>query len=241
MRLLREAGVDGILVGEILMRSSDPSFKDKGATGDMTWIKICGITNIEDGLKAASLGADALGFIFAPSPRRVEPAMVRAIVQSLSTSVLKVGVFLNHPLPEVQEIAAYCNLNGLQFHGEESPDYCQKFSQQVIKTIRIKDLESLKDMAKYPNVSILLDTCSPTQGGGTGTPFPWEIALKAKEERDFILSGGLSPLNVGEAIKKVRPMGVDVCSGVETIPGKKDPLKMAEFIKEVRKADEHTR
>ena len=207
----------------------------------MTWIKICGITNIEDGLKAASLGADSLGFIFAPSPRRVEPATVRAIVQNLSTSVFKVGVFLNHPLSEVKEIAAYCNLNGLQFHGEESPDYCQKFSQQVIKTIRIKDLESLKDMAKYPNVSILLDTWSPTQGGGTGTPFPWEIALKAKGERDFILSGGLSPLNVGEAIKKVRPMGVDVCSGVEAVPGKKDPLKMAEFIKEVRQADEYTK
>jgi len=207
----------------------------------MTWIKICGITNIEDGLKAASLGADSLGFIFAPSPRRVEPATVRAIVQTLSTSVFKVGVFLNHPLSEVKEIAAYCNLNGLQFHGEESLDYCQKFSQQVIKTIRIKDLESLKDMAKYPNVSILLDTWSPTQGGGTGTPFPWEIASKAKGKRDFILSGGLSPLNVGEAIKKVRPMGVDVCSGVEAVPGKKDPLKMAEFIKEVRQADEDTK
>jgi phosphoribosylanthranilate isomerase len=207
----------------------------------MTWIKICGITNIEDGLKAASLGADSLGFIFAPSPRRVEPATVRAIVQTLSTSVFKVGVFLNHPLSEVKEIAAYCNLNGLQFHGEESPDYCQKFSQQVIKTIRIKDLESLKDMAKYPNVSILLDTWSSTQGGGTGIPFPWEIASKAKGKRDFILSGGLSPLNVGEAIKKVRPMGVDVCSGVEAVPGKKDPLKMAEFIKEVRQADEDTK
>jgi len=207
----------------------------------MTWIKICGITNIEDGLKAASLGADSLGFIFAPSPRRVEPATVRAIVQTLSTSVFKVGVFLNHPLSEVKEIAAYCNLNGLQFHGEESPEYCQSFSQQVIKTIRIKDLESLKDMAKYPNVSILLDTWSSTQGGGTGIPFPWEIASKAKGKRDFILSGGLSPLNVGEAIKKVRPMGVDVCSGVEAVPGKKDPLKMAEFIKEVRQADEDTK
>ena len=207
----------------------------------MTWIKICGITNIEDGLKAASLGTDALGFIFAASPRRVEPAAVRAIVQTLPTSIFKVGVFLNHPLHKVQEIAAYCNLNGLQFHGEESPDYCQKFSQEVIKTIRIKDIESLKDMAKYPNVSILLDTYSPTQGGGTGTTFPWEIAIKAKNERNFILSGGLTPLNVGEAIKKIRPMGVDVCSGVETSPGKKDPLKMTEFIKEVRKADEHTR
>jgi phosphoribosylanthranilate isomerase len=206
----------------------------------MTWIKICGITNLEDALKAASLGIDALGFIFAPSPRKVEPATVREIIQSLPTAVLKVGVFLNHFISDVEEIAVYCNLSSLQFHGEESPDYCQKFSQQVIKTIHIRGVESLKDMAKYPNVSILLDTYSPTQGGGTGTPFPWEIALKAKEERDFILSGGLNPLNVGEAVKKIRPMGVDVCSGVETVPGKKDPAKLFEFVKEVRKTDEHT-
>lgn len=206
----------------------------------MTWIKICGITNIEDGLRAASLGVDALGFIFAPSPRKVDPAIVRAIIQNLPTTLFKVGVFFNHPLSEVQETAAYCNLNGLQLHGEESPDYCQAFSQQVIKTIRIRDLESLKEMAKYPNVSILLDTWSPTKGGGTGTPFPWEIALKAKEKGDFILSGGLNPSNVANAVKKIGPMGVDVCSGVEMTPGKKDPLKMAEFIKEVRKADEHT-
>ncbi|MGD0919255.1 MAG: phosphoribosylanthranilate isomerase [Thermodesulfobacteriota bacterium] len=206
----------------------------------MTWIKICGITNIEDALRAASLGVDALGFIFAPSPRKVDPATVRAIIQNLPTTLFKVGVFSNHPLSEVQETAAYCNLNGLQLHGEESPDYCQAFSQQVIKTIRIKDLESLKDMAKYPNVSILLDTWSPTKGGGTGTPFPWEIALKAKGKRDFILSGGLNPSNVADAVKKIGPMGVDVCSGVETMPGKKEPSKMAEFIKEVRKADEVT-
>ena len=207
----------------------------------MTWIKICGITNIEDAMKAATLGADSLGFIFAPSPRRVEPATVRAIIQDLPSSIFKVGVFLNHPLSEVKEIAVYCNLDGLQLHGEEPLYYCQKFSQQVIKSIRIRDMESLKDMAKYPNVPILLDTWSPKQGGGTGTPFPWEIALKAKKERDFILSGGLNPANVGEAIRKVKPMGVDVSSGVEAAPGKKDPLKMAEFIKEVRQADEHTR
>jgi phosphoribosylanthranilate isomerase len=126
-------------------------------------------------------------------------------------------------------------------HGEEPLDYCQQFSQQVIKSIRIRDMESLKDMAKYPNISILLDTWSPTQGGGTGISFPLEIALKARKERDFILSGGLNPANVGNVIRTVRPLGVDVSSGVEAAPGKKDPLKMAEFIKEVRQADEHTR
>jgi len=206
----------------------------------MTWIKICGITNIEDALNAASLGADALGFILAPSLRRVNPTTVRGMVRSLPASLLKIGVFLNQVLSEVREIAEYCHLDGLQFHGEESPEYCQKFSQRVIKTIRIKGLESLKDMDRFRNVWILLDTYNPLKGGGTGIQFPWEVASKAKEERDFILAGGLNPSNVGEAIKKVRPVGVDVCSGVEATSGKKDLSRMIDFVKEVRKADENT-
>jgi phosphoribosylanthranilate isomerase len=207
----------------------------------MTWIKICGITHIEDAKKAASLGVDALGFIFAPGLRRVEPDVAKKIILALPKTLLKVGVFVNEAPEEVQRVAEYCGLNVLQFHGEESPEYCQKFSLPVIKAIRIKDLESLKDMAKYPHASILLDTYHSAKAGGTGTPFSWEIALKAKGERDFILSGGLSPSNVGEAIRKVRPMGVDVCSGVEVTPGKKDLLKMKDFIKETRKADEQDR
>jgi phosphoribosylanthranilate isomerase len=206
----------------------------------MIWIKICGITNIEDGLGAASLGVDALGFIFAPSPRRVEPNVAKKIILPLPNSLLKVGVFVNEDTEEVLRVAEYCSLNALQFHGEESPEYCQKFSLPVIKAIRVKDLESLKDMIKYPHASILLDTYHSMLFGGTGNSFPWEIALKAKEERDFIFSGGLTPSNVGDAIKKVRPLGVDVCSGVEANPGKKDVLKMIDFVKEARKADEKT-
>ncbi len=206
----------------------------------MTWIKICGITNIEDGLKAASLGVDALGFIFAPSLRRVAPDVAKKIIFALPKTLLKVGVFVNEVPEEVLRVAEYCRLNGLQFHGEESPEYCQKFFHPVFKAIHIRDLESLKDMEKYHDVSILLETYSPVQAGGTGNPFPWEIALKAKEERNFILSGGLNPLNVGEAIKKVRPWGVDICSGVEAIPGKKDLSKMIDFVKEARKADGKT-
>jgi len=207
----------------------------------MTWIKICGITNMEDGLKAASLGVDALGFIFAPSLRRVEPDMARKIIRALPSPPLKVGVFVNEDPEEVLRVAEYCGLNGLQFHGEESPEYCQKFSLLVIKAIRIKDLESLTDIERYPDVTILLDTYSPIQAGGAGNPFPWEIALIAKEKRNFILSGGLNQDNVGEAIKKVRPWGVDVSSGVERGQGKKDHLKMNDFVKEARKADEKTR
>ena len=207
----------------------------------MTWIKICGITNEEDALQAASLEIDAVGFIFAPSPRRVDPSVVEQIVRQLSTPLLKVGVFVNQDLSEVEEIAKRCNLNVLQFHGEEPLGYCQHFSLPVIKAIRIKDPESLRNMDLYPNVPILLDTYHPTKAGGTGNPFPWEIALRAKEKRDFILSGGLTPENVREAIKKVSPLGVDVNSGVERVPGKKDFSKMVEFVKEVKKADEKTR
>ncbi len=206
----------------------------------MTWIKICGITNLEDGLKAASLGVDALGFVFAPSPRRVAPEAAKKIIQALPPTFLKVGVFVNEEWEAVERAAKFCGLNGLQFHGEESPEYCQKFLPPVFKAIRIKDSESLKDMERYDGLSLLLDTYRPEQAGGTGKSFPWEIALTAKKKRDFILSGGLRPLNVGEAIRKVRPWGVDVSSGVESSPGKKDLLKMEEFVKEVRKADETT-
>ena len=206
----------------------------------MTWIKICGITNEEDALQAASLEIDALGFIFAPSPRRVDPSVVEQIVRQLPAPLFKVGVFVNQGLSEVEEIANRCNLNGLQFHGEESPGYCQHFSLPVMKAIRIKGPESLRNMDGYANVPILLDTYHPTKAGGTGNSFPWEIAIKAKEKRNFVLSGGLTSENVREAIRKVGPLGVDVSSGVERVPGKKDFIKMAEFVKEVRKADEKT-
>ncbi|MBM4351121.1 MAG: phosphoribosylanthranilate isomerase [Deltaproteobacteria bacterium] len=196
----------------------------------MTWIKICGITNIEDARQAASIGVDALGFIFAPSLRRVEPEVVKKIILALPKTLLKVGVFVGEESKEVLRIAEYCSLNALQFHGNESPEYCRKFVYPIFKAIHVKDLESLKDMEKYRDVYIILDTYSPSQAGGTGISFPWEIALKAKEKRNFILSGGLTPSNVGEAIKTIKPWGVDVCSGVEVTPGKKDLLKMKEFI-----------
>jgi len=206
----------------------------------MTWIKICGITRIEDALKAASLGVDALGFIFAPSPRRIEPEVARKIIENLPKTLLKVGIFVNEREKEVHRIAQYCRLTALQFHGEESPEYCRKFIQPVFKAIRIRDSESLREMERYGNVSILLDTDSPGRAGGSGVPFPWEIALKAKEKRNFVLSGGLNPGNIREAIQKVRPWGVDVCSGVEMVPGGKDPSKIREFVKEVMRADEGT-
>jgi len=207
----------------------------------MTWIKICGITNLEDGKKAASLGVDALGFIFAPSPRKIDPILAHAIIRYLPASIIKVGVFVNQSLSEVKEIAAYCGLDTLQFHGDESPMYCKTFFLPVIKALRMKNSESLKEVEKYHHVTLLLDTYSPVQAGGTGSVFPWEIAGRLKGKKDFVLSGGLTPSNIGKAIQTLKPWGVDVCSGVEESSGKKDLLNMKDFIKEVRKADEQDR
>lgn len=204
----------------------------------MTWIKICGITNIVDARVAVSLRVDALGFVFAPSPRKVDSYVVRDITERIPESVLKVGVFVNQEISEVERIATLCRLSALQFHGDEPPEYCGRFALPVLKAIRIKSFESLKEMGRFPRALLLLDTFSPAKAGGTGISFPWEIARKAKDKRDFILSGGLNPANVGEAIRYVKPFGVDVSSGVESKPGRKEVSKMEEFVKEVRRADE---
>ncbi len=202
-----------------------------------TWIKICGITNIEDALEAYSMGVDALGFVFAPSPRRIEPVVARDIIRHLPERVLKVGIFVDQDLPEVERIAVECALSAVQLHGNESPEYCRELSLPVIKAIRVIGFESLKEMEKYREATLLLDTFSSLRRGGTGVAFPWAIAERARESRAFILSGGLNPKNVGRAIRMVRPFGVDVSSGVESNPGKKDLSKMAEFIREVKEAN----
>ena len=207
----------------------------------MTWIKICGITNLKDAMDAASLGVDALGFLFAPSPRRISPSEAREIIAALPPKAEKVGVFVNENPDEVSRIAGLLGLDALQFHGQESPEYCRRFSQRVIKAMGVKNSESLKELEKYPFVSLLLDAFSEDRAGGTGKTFNWEWAYKFREERNFILSGGLNPGNVYQAIHLLRPMGVDVSSGVEMTPGRKDLHKMMEFVKEVRKADETTR
>lgn len=207
----------------------------------MTFIKICGLTNIPDALAATSLGADALGFIFAPSPRQVTPEMVLTICKELPPLIWKVGVFVNADLSEATQIANFCGLTTLQFHGEESPEYCAQARLPVIKTIKIKGVESLQEIRKYKSLLFLLESFHPNLAGGTGLPFPWELALSIKDKTNFILSGGLNPENVVRAISLLRPWGVDVCSGVEDSPGKKNKNKMAQFIKEVRKIDALTR
>ncbi len=203
----------------------------------MTWIKICGITNLEDACQACSLGVDALGFIFAPSPRKISPDTAREIILHLPPSIQKVGVFVDEKIEEVKRIFDLCGLNTVQLHGRETPEYCREIALPVIKAIRVKDTRSLEEIDRYPFASILLDAWADDRAGGTGKTFPWEIAREIGSKRTFILSGGLNPGNVGEAIRRLHPAGVDVGSGVEKSPGLKDLFKMREFVKEVGKAD----
>jgi phosphoribosylanthranilate isomerase len=203
----------------------------------MTWIKICGITNLEDALHACSLGVDALGFILAPSPRQVSPDTARGIILQLPRSIHKVGVFVDEKIEEVRRIVDYCGLNTVQLHGQETPEYCREIALSVIKAFRVRDARSLEAMEKYAFTKILLDAWSSDRAGGTGRTFPWEIARVIRPKGDYILSGGLTPGNVGEAIRRLHPMGVDVGSGVEKKTGLKELFKMTEFMQEVKKVD----
>lgn len=213
----------------------------------MTRVKICGITNLEDALYAAECGADALGFIFYPkSLRFVEITRAKKIISNLPPFITTVGVFVNQDLEDVIKTVYNCKLDAVQLHGDESPDYCSKiplsspFNKggvggiKLIKAIRVRDEDSLKKMADYRVDAFLLDSHSENNYGGTGKIFNWDIAVKAKEYGRTILSGGLTPDNIKEAIEKVKPYGVDVSSGVEEKAGKKDRKKVREFISVVR-------
>ncbi|MBM4301354.1 MAG: phosphoribosylanthranilate isomerase [Deltaproteobacteria bacterium] len=202
----------------------------------MVRIKICGITNLEDALLAAELGADALGFIFYPkSPRKVAPETAREIIARLPPFVASVGVFVDEEAAVVQELAASLGLDWVQLHGQESPDYCLSLGRRVIKGFRIKDGTSLKDLALYRGAvqAFLLDTYKPGQVGGTGESFDWHLALEAKPYGRIILAGGLNAENVAQAIATALPAAVDAASGTEAAPGKKDPDKLRAFFKAV--------
>jgi phosphoribosylanthranilate isomerase len=198
-------------------------------------IKICGITNEEDALAAAHLGADALGFIFAPSPRRILVERAREIIKVLPPLVQTVGVFVNEDPEKVLSTAAACGLDILQLHGSESVDYCSSFDRRVIKAVRLQSRDELKNLSKYVNVvdALLLDTYVPDKLGGTGITFDWKLAVEARRYGRIVLAGGLNPENVAAAISMVKPYAVDASSGLEQSPGVKDHEKMAQFIREV--------
>ena len=199
-------------------------------------IKICGITRQADAQLAASLGVDAVGFVLAESPRKMEPHKVQDISLSLPPFVRTVGVFVDEDPEFVRQVAAFCGFDWVQLHGNESPGYCNALDFKPLKAIRVKDRKSIETRAAYKGCvrGFVLDTYVKGQHGGTGKTFDWTLAKEAKQYGPVILSGGLTPEDVREAINRVSPCGVDVSSGVESAPGIKDHEKMRRFVAEAR-------
>jgi len=195
-------------------------------------VKVCGMTSLKDALNAVEGGADAVGFIFyKKSPRSVTMKTVREIVLELPPFVDTVGVFVDETAEQINKIADYCNLDIIQLHGDESPTFCKKIRRKVIKAFRIKDMQSVKKLSSFQVSGFLLDTFSENLHGGTGKVFDWNLALPAKKFGPVIMAGGLTPNNVQQAVRQIRPYGVDVCSGVESEPGIKDHKKVRAFLK----------
>ena len=202
-------------------------------------VKICGITNATDALAAAEAGADALGFMFyEPSPRHVSVESAAAIVRELPPFLVRTGVFVNPSEDLVMRAIAQCGLNLLQFHGEETPEFCTQFGIMSMKAFRIRDAASLTALQTYPTDAWLLDAFTPGKRGGTGETFNWDLAIEAKKlGRPIFLAGGLTSENVADAVRKVSPYAVDVSSGVEMSPGKKDPTKLRSFISRAKNVE----
>jgi phosphoribosylanthranilate isomerase len=193
-------------------------------------VKICGITRLDDALEAVRLGADALGFNFwAGSRRHVSPSDARAIVRRLPAFVTAVGVFVDAPREEILSAVERSGVQVAQLHGDEPPALCASLPLPVVKALRVTDGRALAALASYEVASFLLD--APSAGyGGSGATFDWSLAAAAAEVTPVVLAGGLTPENVAEAVRVVRPFAVDVASGVESSPGVKDPDKMRRFI-----------
>ena len=203
----------------------------------MVRIKICGITHMDDALMAVDLGADALGFIFASSPRQITPECARLIVNGLPPFIQTVGVFVNESPAMIRDIMAFCGLDMIQLHGDESPEFCKGLGSVPIKSFRIRDTESLTPIDRYQGKvrAVLLDTYQSGKHGGTGKAFDWDLALKAKAfHMPLILSGGLGPSNIERAVAVVAPYAVDVNSGIETTPGKKSAELMEKLMNKLK-------
>jgi len=201
-----------------------------------TRVKICGITNLADALAAVAAGADVLGLNFYEgSPRRVSMKTAAEISKQLPPFVMRAGVFVNADEDLVTRAIGECGLSLLQFHGDEPPEFCAQFGLMSMKAFRIRDAESLKQLPRFQTDAYLLDAFSPEARGGTGVKFNWELAIEAQKfGKPIFLAGGLTPENVADAVRKVRPFGVDVASGVESSPGKKEHAKIRAFIAAVR-------
>ena len=196
-------------------------------------VKICGVTNLEDAIAALDAGADALGFMFYESSlRNVSVKVAAEIIRQLPPFVAKVGVFVNAADESVRRAIGESGIDTLQFHGDETPEFCRRFSPlKIYKAFHMENLESLRALPGYRTDAWLLDSFVEGKPGGTGAKFDWDLAVEATQlGRPIILAGGLTPENVGGAVSKVRPFAVDVSSGVESAPGKKDHAKLRRFI-----------
>jgi phosphoribosylanthranilate isomerase len=204
-----------------------------------TAVKICGVTREEDALTAARCGAHAIGLVFyRPSPRYVEPHVAAGIVRALPPFVTPVGLFVNAEADEVRSIASEVGVQVLQFHGSETPGFCLQFDMPYLKAVRVRPGVDLLQYARdfHGAKALLLDAFQDALHGGTGATFDWAL-IPPSLPLPIVLSGGLTPQNVGEAIRRVKPAAVDVSSGVEASKGIKDPAKIAAFISGVRNAD----
>ena|SRR6266571_1323050 len=199
-------------------------------------IKICGITNSLDALAAVEAGANALGFIlYETSPRNLSISAAAEIIRELPPFVSKVGVFVNPSEEFVRRAISESGLDTVQFHGDEPPEFCRRFVVKTIKGFRIQAVESLRDLPRYETSAWLLDSYSPDRFGGTGAAFNWDLLGSTKKlGRPIILAGGLTAENVAEAVRRIEPFAVDVSSGVEIKPGKKDHAKVRAFIAAAR-------
>ena len=195
-------------------------------------VKICGITSEADALAAAEAGVDAIGLMFYEgSPRHVTLEQAKAISAALPRHVMRVGVFVNAEEAFVHQALTECMLNILQFHGDETPEECSRYPVMTLKAFRVQGEETLAQLEAYPSAGYLLDAYVKDALGGTGATFNWDLAVRAQKfGKPIFLAGGLTPENVAEAVRKVQPFGVDVSSGVEIEPGRKDAEQMRTFV-----------
>ncbi|MFC1823301.1 phosphoribosylanthranilate isomerase [Thermodesulfobacteriota bacterium] len=206
----------------------------------MLKVKICGITSERDAFNAIEIGVNALGFIFAASPRQITPEKAGDIIRSLPPFVESVGVFVNEDPEKIKALIHRCGLDRVQLHGDESPEICAALMPRSIKSFQIKDESSLSCLTSYQGKvrALLFDTYAENQRGGIGKAFDWDLAVKGKKLGvPVILSGGLNPGNVADALTRVRPFAIDVNSGVEESPGRKSLPLMRKLMEAVRKTE----
>ena len=252
---LRDAGYDAFLVGEHLMAqenpgaalesllraASEPRWAGAASRGARVAVKICGITSVEDGLLAARSGADAIGLVLWPeSPRAVDIETARAIAQALPPFVHRVGVFVNPTRAEVERAVTAIGLDLVQLHGDETPEFCREMPRRVVKAVRVGPGFRAEEALRYETAAggILLDTRAGGAPGGTGRAFDWRLACEVRQgARYLVLAGGLTADTVGRAVAAVEPDAVDVSTGVESSPGRKDPARVRAFVRAVRAAE----